>query len=297
MTTNVYPDKYRGVSITQIDGPLDEPSLRSFFVGRSAYFKTRYAVVSAPQGTAILRVHTDADASTTDAELFHEIRDITLLAGPDETAVVHAPESDTGIPSHLARAARELAPDARAVVVHGRYEHVSFIIDPKPIRLVVCEVVPPHPAKLVDQAARVIDVREDLPPIELVPEIVDLAELAAAHPAEHYLLPCRGSGFAPERPDLHYLDEHPPEGDWLLIGCTRSQQIHSAFYGRDAPQVSFCPRTRPASASLTLTKCCLQDDDVVVSGQSVSVPWGSSLARVGEALDRLVELASSRTVV
>jgi hypothetical protein len=297
VTANVYPDKYRGVSVTHLDVPLDEPALRAYFVGRSAYFKTRYAVVSAPQGTAIVRVHTDADASTTDAELFHPIHDITLLAGPQDTAVVHAPEIDTGIASQLARAARELAPGAKAVVVHGRYEHVSFIIDPQPIRLVVREVVPPHPAKLVDQAARVIDIREDLPPIELVPEIVDLATLAAAHPADHYLLPCRGSGFEPGSADVHYLDEHPPEGDWLLIGCTRSQQIHREFYGRDAPQVSFCPRTRPESELLTLTKCCLQDDELVVGDHSVSVPWGSSLARVGEALDRLVDLASSRSIV
>lgn len=298
MSRNVYPDKYRGVSVTHVAGPVDLESLRGHFVGRKAYFKTRYAVVSgepAPGGdgvvpTAVVRVHTAP--ALDEHDIFLEITDITMLATAEETVVVHDPELDTGIPSELARAARELGGGARGVVVHGRYEHISFIIDARPLRLVVREVVPPEPAKLVDQAARVIAVREDLPPIELVADIVDLREVAATHPAPHYLLPCRGSGFEPENADVHYLDEHPPEGDWLMLGCTRSQQIHGEFYDRAAPQVTFCPRERPVGELLTLTKCCLQDDEIAEGPGWVSVPWGSSLARVGEALDRLVELAA-----
>lgn len=300
--SNVYPDKYRGVSVTNVAGPVDLATLRGHFVGRKAYFKTRYAVVSGavatgvegPAPTAIVRVHTAPTAD--EAELFREITGITMLAGAEETVVVHDTQVDTGIPSELARVAREHGGGARGVVVHGRYEHISFIIDALPIRLVVREVVPPEPAKLLDQAARVLAVREDLPPIELVPDVVDLREVAAAHPAPHYLLPCRGSGFEPEGADVHYLDEHPPEGDWLMLGCTRSQQIHGEFYDRDAPQVSFCPRERPVGDLLTLTKCCLQDDEIVQGEGWVSVPWGSSLERVGEALDRLVDLATPAEV-
>ncbi len=203
MSVNLYPDKYRGVSVTSVDTGLDIDALRQYFIGRSAYFKTRYAVVSrlssggggeAP-GTAIVRVLT-ADA-TEEEELFLPIVDLEMLATVEETAVVHCPEIDTGIPSELARAAREHAPEARAVVVHGRYEHISFIIDPQPLQILVREVVPPRPAKLVDQAARILAVREDLPPVQLVPDVVDLSDLAKANPAAHYLLPCRGSGFEP----------------------------------------------------------------------------------------------------
>ncbi len=299
--TNIYPDKYRGVSVTRVDGPLDSDSLRTHFVGRKAYVKTRYAVVSSgPHNdrpddgagagpTAVIKIHTAAPAD--EDQLFVEITDVTVLANADETVVVHAPDLDTGIPSELARAAREWGGGARAVVVHGRYEHISFIIDADPIRLVVREVVPPEPAKLVDQATRILAVREDLPPVELVPDVVDLRALAAAHPSAEYLLPCRGSGFEPEGAEVRYLDEHPAERDWLLLGCTRSQQIHGEFYHRDAPRVSFCPRERPAGPTPTLTKCCLQDDEIVEGAGWVSVPWGSSLERVGEALDRLVALA------
>jgi hypothetical protein len=77
------------------------------------------------------------------------------------------------------------------VIVRGLYGHVSFILDPAPVRIRVLEVVPPWPPKLVDQLKRVLDVAEDLPPVELVPELVDLRDLAARRPAARYLFPCR----------------------------------------------------------------------------------------------------------
>src|SRR5262249_9437403 len=90
------------------------------------------------------------------------------------------------------------APQARCVIVRGRYGHVSFIADPAPVRVTVVEVVPPRPAKLVDQLTRVLDLAEDLPPVELVPELVDLAELAGSRPSGHYLFPCRAGGAVAE---------------------------------------------------------------------------------------------------
>ena len=60
----------------------------------------------------------------------------------------------------------------------GRYGHVSFIIDPAPLRITVQEVAPPYPAKLLDQARRVLALAEQLPPIELVPDVVELDDLA-----------------------------------------------------------------------------------------------------------------------
>jgi hypothetical protein len=291
-TPNVHPGNYRGVSVTRVDCALDETALRERFVGRSAYFKTRFAVVQSGADVCILRIHTLADGDTADdTELFVPIVGVTMLAAPGETVLVHAPEVDTAIPTQLACAARDLAPGRRAVVVRGRYEHVSFIIDPQPVRLRVRDVVPPSPAKLVDQVTRVLDVREDLPPIEVVPDVVHLVDLAAAHPAGHYALPCRGSGFESDTADVSFLDEHPERRDWLLIGCTRSQQIHRAFYGDDVESVTLCPLQRPVTSDLVLAKCCLQDDALQWGPNWVSVPWGASLKRVSEALDRIAELS------
>lgn len=287
---NVVPGRYRGVSVARVPVRLDAASLREHFVGRDAYWKTRFVVVLPGDGSVAV---VGVDRADPDA-LFAPITAVRLLAGPDECALVHDPDCDTAIPSDLARAAAAYAPGARAVVVQGRYEHVNFVLDPRPLRITVREVVPPRPAKLVDQARRMIAVTETWPPIRLEPDVVDLADLAREHPSEHYLLPCRGGGAEIPGASLSYLDEHPEPVDWLQLGCERSRQIHHAFYGSDAPRVDLCPRTAPATGPL-LTKCCLLQEELqhgVDRGSPwVAVPWGSSLDVVRDALDLLVKEA------
>ncbi|NMH93946.1 hypothetical protein HF519_20680 [Pseudonocardia bannensis] len=288
---NFIPNRYRGVSVSTVpaDVGLDEASLRAHLMGRDAYRRTRFVVARAGDGTggvALLHV-----TRASDTELFSPVVAVDLLAGPDECAYVVEPEADTGIPSVLAAVAAQRAPGVRAVVVQGRYAHVNFIIDPKPLRVVVREVVPPEPAKLLDQVRRIIAVTESLPPIELVGELTELASLAGEQPSGHYLLPCRGSGGEVPGATVSYLDEHPERADWTLLGCTRSQQIHRWFYGEDPPTVDFCPKRavrESAPDALTLTKCCLQEEHVESGDGWVSVPWGSSLEHIREALALLV---------
>ncbi len=282
---NFLPGRYRGVSVATVpDGVrLDTDGLRGHLLGREAYRRTRFVVARQGGRTALARV-TKAD----DTGLFSPIVDLRMLAGPDECAFVHEPEADTGVPSALAAAALRRAPGARAVVVQGRYAHVNFIIEPRPLRVEVHEVVPPEPAKLLDQARRVLEVAEELPPMELVGRLTDLAELAARAPAEHYLLPCRGSGGEVPGARVSYLDEHPEPADWTLLGCARSRQIHRWFYRSDPPGVDFCPKqTGPRGDAAVLTKCCLQEEGIESGPGWVSVPWGSSLEHVRAALGRL----------
>ncbi len=66
-----------------------------------------------------------------------------------------------------------------------------------PVAIHVTEVIPPHPPKLLAMAEQVIAYDEDLPLIELVLDAVDVQQLMAASPAEHYLLPCRGGRRCP----------------------------------------------------------------------------------------------------
>jgi hypothetical protein len=299
---NIVPVAYRGVSVARTSCDLDEEGLRAHFVGREAYRRTRFIVVRSPGGTSLLHV-----AKQSGAELFSPITEVELLAGIDDCAFVHEPDADTAIPSALAEVARRRAPGARAVVVQGRYEHVSFIVDPRPLQVRVREVVPPLPAKLYDQASRVLATAEELPPIELVPELVQLTDLAAAHPAPHYLLPCHGCGVSIAGATTSYLDERPAEAAWTLLGCARSVEIHRWFYGRDAPRADLCPlRTVPRvgglvrasrqisareSGAVLLTKCCLREDGTERGDGWISVPWGSTLDQVRQAL---AELAAQR---
>lgn len=285
--TNVVPGQYRRVSVATVDVPLAPEAFTNHLLGREAYRHTRFIVARAGADTALARV-TKAD----DTSLFSPITSVEILALPHECVYVVALDVDTGIPSALAQVAGDHA--ARCVVVEGRYHHVSFILDPAPIRVRVGDVVPPRPAKLFDQARRVLDLAEDLPPIELVPDVVDLVDLAAAHPSERYLVPCRGSGFGVDGPAaVAYLDERPARADWTLLGCERSRGIHEWFYGeppKDA--VELCPRRLfPADGQPLLTKCCLLEDTIADQGITVTVPWGASLEQVRQALAAIAKAA------
>jgi hypothetical protein len=305
--------------VASVPAPLDEESLRAHFVGRPAYRRTRYIVARAsgsdgpgtgqdgsdgpgtgqhgtgePRASAVVEV-----TKHSDVPLFSEITAVTLIARPEETAFVDAPEADTGIPTSLGRVAADRAPGARCVIVRGRYGHVGFIVNPAPVRIRVVEVIPPLPAKLVDQASRVLDLAEDLPPVELVPEFTDLRALARSHPAGHYLFPCR-AGAASADAAVSYLDEIPPRADWTLVGCARSRAIHDWFYEGAAPVVDMCPRnlalrTAAASQLPVLTKCCLLEDRIAVEDGLVVVPWGASLAQVREGLGHAVAVAAARS--
>ena len=286
--TNLMPDRYREVSLTTVDHELSVEAVRRYLIGREVYRRTRFVVMRSAGDAAVAAV-TKAD----ERPLFAPVVEVEVLALPEETTWVDAPDVDTSVPSQLARAAREHAPGARCVIVAGRHGHVSFLLDPTPARVRIVDVAPPYPAKLVDQAQAVLDVADDLPPVELVPHVIDLADLAGTHRTDSYLFPCRGSGLALGA-HTAYLDERPPDEDWVLVGCARSREIHHWFYHRDAPSVEMCPRLlattdRAAMGTATLTRCCLLEEERYdrTAGFAV-VPWGASLSLIRTALSDLI---------
>lgn len=279
--TNLIPGAYRNVSITDVDVPLEEGPLREHFLGRDAYRRTRWIVARHGGAAALLEVGRDDDEP-----LFAPITSLRVLAGPDETAEVTRPDLDVAIPSQIIRALED-APTARCLVVKGMYGHMSFVLDPDPIRIRVLEVVPPEPAKLFDQARRILDVAEHLPPILLENDEVDL-ELVAP-PTGDLLIPCRGAEIDMPGRKVDFLDQHPPVRDWTLLGCTRSRQIHEWFYGKEPEGVvDLCPlRLAEGRKRPLLTKCCLFEAEIQTEPGLAVVPWGASLEQVGEALAHL----------
>ena len=308
---NLVPAQYRNVSVADVPVALGEAALREHLLGRPVYRRTRYLVMRNAGACAVVEV-----AKESEVPLFSPVTAVTMIARPEETAFVDAPGTDTAVPTQLARAAAAHAPGARCVVVSGLYGHVSFIADPAPIAVRVVEVVPPWPPKLVDQLDRVLDLAEDLPPVELVADLVDLAALARTRPAGHYLFPCRAGAASQASPaaaasqagragDVSYLDEIPEREPWTLVGCARSRSIHDWFYGGDVPTVDMCPRNlagragpaaqappgpappgpaAPAPPGPVITKCCLLEDRVSSEGGLVVVPWGASLAQIRDGL-------------
>ncbi len=294
---NLVPSQYRNVSVADVHVALDEESLRAHLLGRPVYRRTRYLVMRNGDAAAVAEVTKESQRP-----LFSPVTGVSVLARADETAVVDAPDADTAVPTQLARVAARQAPHARCVIVRGRYGHVNFILDPAPVRIRVVEVVPPWPPKLVDQLNRVLDLAEDLPPVDLVPDLVDLAALAGTRPAGHYLFPCRagqgnqaGTGTAVP---VSYLDEIPERAPWTLVGCARSKSIHDWFYGDDVPVMDMCPRNLagragPDARTPVLTKCCLLEDRVTVDDGLVVVPWGASVAQIRDGLRLAVAAAGA----
>jgi len=293
---NTITRPYRGLSLQETDVALTEADLVPALLGREVYRRTDYLV---------LRNGTDPTADTALVAvrkqslepLFSPVVEARLLAGPERTVWVEAPGTDVGNASALARAALAHArPGALAYVVFGRYEHVNFIWAPAPIRVRVTEVVPPEPPKLLAMAEQVVAFDEDLPPIELVLDAVDLRTLADDNPADRYLLPCRGSGVELGDGIVDFLDTRPAaREDWLLIGCERSLQFHRHFYGDEPERVDICPRKRATAGDggLALTKCCLLERGVEFEPDRAVVPWGTSLDEVRTALRCLTGVAEA----
>ena len=286
VNTITYP--YRGLSVQETDVPLTAHDLRQHLIGREIYRRTEYLVLRNGDQTAVVAVR-----AQNREPLFTPVVEARMLSGPDTTVWIDDGEVDVGNATALARAAAANRRDgALAYVVRGRYEHVNFIWRPAPVRVHVTELIPPEPPKLYAMAGQAIAFDEELPPIELVLDAVDIRDLAGGHPAERYLLPCRGSGV--DLPAaVSFLDTRPEHRDnWLLIGCERSQQFHRHFYGVDSAQVDLCPRVRSGrpDAELVLTKCCLLERGLDVTGEVAVVPWGSTLDEVRAALRALCGL-------
>lgn len=274
---NLFATREREVSVVDTDVALTAESLRDLLRGRQAYRRTRYIVARRGAQVAVLEVHRRAADP-----LFSEITEVRMLAGPDDCAVVSDADVDIAVPSQLAAAATSAA--ARCVVVQGRYGYVGFICDPAPARIRVFDVVPPHPPKLADQARRVLAAGDDLPPVTLDVDLLDVRNLARGVSAPTVLFPCRASGLTAEGATA-YLDQRPERADWVLVGCARSREIHRWFYGDEPPTIDTCPRHRVGAATVpTLVRCCLLESGVDHAGSTVIVPWGASLAEVRGAL-------------
>jgi hypothetical protein len=282
---NTITRPYRGLSVQDVECPLTPAGIAELLAGREIYRRTAFLVLRNGAGTALAAVRPQ------DPELlFSPVAELRVLSGPGATVWIDEPAADVGNASALAAAALAHHRDgALAYVVRGRFEHVNFIWRPAPLPVRVTEVVPPHPPKLLAMAQQAVAYDEDLPPVDLILDAVDLAELVAASPAPHYLLPCRGSGVPAGR-DVSFLDCHPPyHPDWLLIGCARSRDFHRHFYGEEPRRVDLCPKARAAGSpgTLVLTKCCLLERGIEISGSTAVVPWGANLDEVRAALRTL----------
>lgn len=286
---NFVPLPYRRVAVRAVDFPLTEKALTDNLLGREAYRRTEFIVLRRGDACAIARV-----AKRNSVELFSPITSVEMFVPPEDCHWVDDSSIDVGLPTQLANKARALGLSHDAtLVVHGKYEHVNFIQHPEPILIRVVDVIPPQPAKLWTMATQILTFAEELPPIELRLEAIDLIALARANPAPAYLFPCQASGIDVGAP-ICFLDTRPEFREWTMIGCERCAQLHQHFYDREPKQVDYCPKrkTTTTAGDLILTKCCLLETTIECEGNRAVVPWGANLRHVQEALTYLAGRAS-----
>ncbi len=286
---------YRGVSVQHWDGPLEERAVKDVLLAREAYRRTEYIVLrGAGDATALVRI-----ACSSQDALFNPIVSVDWLGGPDDCAYIVGHDVDSANATALADIALADGGNAPICVVEGRYRHVNFIVRARPLDIRLIDVVPPEPPRLLDLARQAIAIDEDLPPVSLFTELIDVRLLAATEPPEsHFLLPCQGAGV--DLPGtVDYLDQRPARADWTLVGCERSRQFYRWFYGEEPDRrVELCPErllmaTEGAGDPPTLLRCCLLERGIRVDGNRAVVPWGTNLAEVQAALRALTGVSEA----
>jgi hypothetical protein len=281
---------YRGVSVQHWHGPMEEGAVKEVLLAREAYRRTEFVVLRGDDGSTALVGLT----CTSQEALFNPIAAVDWLGGPEDCAYIVRHDVDSANATALAEVALAEGQGAAICVVEGRYQHVNFIVRARPLVVRLVDVVPPEPPRLLDLARTAVAIDEDLPPVGLRPELLDVRTLAAASPSAHYLLPCQGAGL--DLPGtVDYLDQRPARADWTLVGCERSRQFHRWFYGADADrQVELCPDRLTAAeadgATATLLRCCLLERGIRVEGNRAVVPWGANLSEVQAALRALTSV-------
>ncbi len=283
---NLVPLPYRRVSVQPYHGPLTVDAITELLLSREAYRRTDFIVLRGDESEHAIVAITRAESEP----LFSHITSVEVLALPETCVYVERPGVDPANRSALAQTAHELGigPEG-TLVVKGMYDHVNFIYHPNPLLVRVVEVAPPEPPKLYGLAQQVLSYA-NLPPIRLELERIEVRDLAeSVHPTA-YLVPCRSGGLDDLPAPVYFLDEHPEQHDWTLIGCERSLQFHRHFYGEEPLRVEMCPRRIAGRrGEPTLLKCCLLETHIEQDENTMVVPWGADLSMVEAALRKLSE--------
>jgi len=266
-------------------------------------------------------------------KIFHNLTGLRVLSLPETTCLVSDPGVDVLNPTALAtRAGKEVEanPGLTTVIIEGEFTHLSFIHKPALLPVEVHDITPPHPPKLLHQAQKVLGYHDVGTPVELLPRLGDLGDMAADAGTGEVILPCFGGRErritreatvkepedgrqnVPEKTRsnipvkiIHYLDGLPADlagRDATLIGCERSMEIYEGHYGgTPAHFYNICPADdeylkkaeglEAVEGTFCLAKCCQLKKGHKACGNVAYVGWGATLADVEGALRYLVDRA------
>ena len=278
------PRHCREVGVKKVSFHLTRKNIMEQASGKSAYTNTNYMVLNNGSDWAVLGM-----AKAKEEAIFRKIDKIEIVSMPADTMYIENPEVDVQNPSVMVRMAEEMGTDG--LVVKGKFEHISFVHKERTTPLVVYDVVPPNPPKIVELAEAALSTGRIRKPIRIIPKIVDLNEVARTRNAEHVMFPCYASSLAglESVDNALYLDQLPslkmPANEIILIGCEVSLKIFVAHYGEKPAFVDMCPKKLIRDTSeYCLSRCCTIDEGHVIEGKAAYVSWGASVGEVEEAI-------------
>lgn len=284
----MFPKHCKEVSIKKVDFPLTAEDIKKNLHNKQAYRKTEFIILNREEDWAVVSIR-KGEAKT----LFSRIEEVDIISLPDSTKYVEDQHINVLSPSKMVEKAEELK--AETLIVKGKFEHVSFIHNEIPNDVYVFEVVPPVPPKLVELAEKALDSGSVNKPVKIVPQTLDLRDLAKKSTKNKIVFPCQASGLKDEK-DSYYLDQRPEIsddelGDISLVGCDLSLRIFKTIYGVEPEFFNFCPKKMAMEGQakgLVLTKCCEVKEGHELIGKIAVVPWGATQEEVEEALNNLL---------
>ena len=132
------PRHCREVSIRKVSFPITRENILKAAAGKSAYVNTNYMLINNGDEWAIVKVLKAGGEG-----VFQKIQKLDIVTMPGDTAYVEKPEADVQDVSLMVKMAEDSGKDA--LVVKGKFEHVSFVYQEKAVPLVLFDVVPPDP--------------------------------------------------------------------------------------------------------------------------------------------------------
>ncbi len=278
----MFPFHCNEVGVQKVEFSLCEDAIRRATLEKQVYAKTRYLVLTNGGEWAVVKLASKGNG------LFREVCAVEVIALPEDVEYIE--DSSVNVLSASAMAKVASASSKGTVIVKGAFDHISFIQVAAPIRLIVNDVTPPKPPKLLHLVEDVLKFEDIDRPLIVVPKILDLNSLARPEDSV-VMLPCRTSGIELKQKAL-FLDEAPrlskSEAESVtLLGCDLSREIFLSLYDASPSFRNMCPRkwtSEEGLEELSLSLCCRVDGDFRREGNRIFLPWGVTRRQVEAAL-------------
>ena len=295
----LFPRHCSKVCFRRVSFPLTKENVERESFGKIVLSNTKYIVLTDGLQWTVARILKSTAAEK--YRLLKRIESIEIISSPEDTGFVKDPTVNVDNPSYMARIAENQG--KQTVVVHGRFDHISFISNEKPVPLAVFDFIPPNPPKLIELVERALDTGRIRKPIKIVPNILDLYKLAKASKKPFVMFPCH-AGDSNCGKNILSLVGTPnissiPIENIVLIGCDVSLRTFQSVYRKKPTFIDMCPLHRKEVQKKGGMKCIARCDKIgeghLRIGDTAYVSFDPKICEVEEAILDLFEFKSLKT--